>query len=55
MLITCSAGGQVSQVYWFYVFVEMLPQPTLAQECLMSITVEPVAKPNGGSKVKVLL
>ncbi|BDA48467.1 hypothetical protein COCOBI_12-1460 [Coccomyxa sp. Obi] len=44
---------QVSQVYWFYIFVEMLPQPNLAQECLMSITVEPSANPNGGSKVKV--
>lgn len=45
----------MSQVYWFYIFVEMLPQPELAQECLMSITVQPSGKPNGGSKVKVLL
>ena len=47
-------GGQVSQVYWFYVFVTLLPQPTSAQDCHMSVTVESAIVPNGVNKVKVV-
>lgn len=44
--------GQVSQVYWFYLFVTMLPQPA-AQDCHLSVRVESALVPNGVSKVKV--
>ncbi|EIE27713.1 hypothetical protein COCSUDRAFT_55699 [Coccomyxa subellipsoidea C-169] len=44
---------QVSQVYWFYVFVTLSSQPTSAQDCYMSVTVESAIVPNGVNKVKV--